>query len=289
MNRISVLGSLAIWMSLVFAPLEELSAIENWPCWRGPRGDGTSQETNLPLQWGPQENIAWKTPIPGEGHASPIVWEDRVYLISCDTKAHSRHLLAFDLQSGSLLWNKKVIDSPLETKHQLNSYASSTPATDGERIYVAFLQSDQRTVIATNVSAPREVTLGDMIVAAYDMNGEKVWMAKPGPFVSVHGFCSCPVIHGDLVIVNGDHDGDSFIVALDKRTGREVWKVPRKNKTRSYCTPIVRSFAGRTQMILSGTNRLPAMIRQPETSYGRWMARPNSSLHRWSMMGKGSS
>jgi outer membrane protein assembly factor BamB len=117
----------------------------------------------------------------------------------------------------------------------LNSFASSTPATDGERVYVSFLDA------------------GKMAVAAYDFAGNPLWLARPGAFSSVHGYCSCPVLFEDKVIVNGDHDGDAYLVALDRATGRTLWKVDRENKTRSYVTPIIRRFDGRTQMILSGS------------------------------------
>jgi outer membrane protein assembly factor BamB len=107
--------------------------------------------------------------------------------------------------------------------------------------------------MARNVSNPRPVTPGKMVVAAYDFDGNQKWLVRPGEFTSVHGYCSCPVLHQDLVIVNGDHDGDSYIVALNKMTGETVWKAERQNKTRSYVTPLIRNIDGRTQMVLSGS------------------------------------
>jgi len=95
-----------------------------------------------------------------------------------------------------------------------------------------------------------------MVVAAYDFDGNQKWLVKPGGFVSVHGYCSCPVLFEDLVIVNGDHDGDSYIVALDRTTGKTVWKVERDHKTRSYATPIIREVAGRTQMVVCGSKSI---------------------------------
>ena len=243
-------------------------AAENWPGWRGPRGDGTSQETSAPTNWSTEEHVRWKVDLPGEGHASPIVWGDRVFIVSCLPETRARVLLSLDRDTGKIIWQKTVVESQLETKHGLNSYASSTPATDGELIYVAFLKSSDKMVTATNVSKPREVTLGEMVVAAYDFEGNRRWMAQPGEFVSVHGFCSCPVIFEDLLIINGDHDGDSYIVALEKTTGRQVWKIPRQNKTRSYVTPIVRQFGGKTQMILSGDKSVTSY--DPRTGAPIW-------------------
>lgn len=248
------------------------ASAENWPGWRGPRGDGHSSETDLPIKWTATENIAWKVPLPGEGHASPIVWQEHLFIVNCVTDTGARNLLALNRKSGKVLWQQTAIECPLETKHSLNSYASSTPATDGELVYVTFLESNNEKVVATNVSQPRDVTLGRMVVAAYDFQGRQRWIARPGQFVSVHGYCTCPVLFENLLILNGDHDGDSYIVALDKRTGSQVWKVPRAHKTRSYVTPIIRQFAGRTQMILSGSKSV--------TSYD-----PRTGEQIWSMDG----
>lgn len=208
---------------------------EDWPGWRGPRGDGTSEETNVPVVWSDSQNVAWKTQVPGKGHASPIVWNDHVFVVSCDEDKQERILLAIDRVSGKQLWQQVVLRSPLEDKHQLNSFASSTPATDGKLVYVTFLDRSQ------------------MVVAAYDFRGKQRWLVRPGGFSSKHGYCSCPVLFEDKVIVNGDHDGDAYLVALDRTTGKTLWKVDRENKTRSYSTPLVREIDGRTQMVLSGS------------------------------------
>jgi outer membrane protein assembly factor BamB len=146
----------------------------------------------------------------------------------------ARVLLCLDRKSGRILWEQTVLISPLERKHSLNSHASSTPANDGELVFVAFLDRNE------------------MVVAAYDFAGKQRWLVRPGPFASMHGFCSSPVLFKDTVIVNGDHDGDSYLVALDRATGRAVWKTPRQNHTRSYCAPIIRELDGRTQMVLTG-------------------------------------
>ncbi|HUG90041.1 MAG TPA: PQQ-binding-like beta-propeller repeat protein [Planctomycetaceae bacterium] len=244
-------------------------AAENWNAWRGPRGDGTSREAHAPVRWSATENVAWKVPVPGDGHASPIIWDDRVFLVTCLPDRQERMLLGVDAATGRTLWQQSVVRSPLETKHQLNSHASSTPATDGELVYVAFLEVDGRTQTARNVSEPRPVTPGQVVVAAYDFEGHRRWVARPGEFVSVHGFCSCPLLFEDLVIINGDHDGDSYLAALDRGTGRTVWKVPRENQTRSYVTPIIREFGGRTQMILSGDRTVASY--DPRTGGRHWI------------------
>ena len=236
-------------------------AAEDWPGWRGPRGDGSSAEQNVVSAWdgATGKNIAWKSPVPGTGHSSPIVVRGRVFLQTCVPETLERVLLCYDRASGKPLWRKTVVKSLLETKHGLNSYASSTPASDGETVYATFLETDGETVTATNVSAPRPVNTGRMVVAAYDFDGKQKWIVRPGGFISVHGFCTNPVLYKDLVILNGDHDGDSYIVALKKSNGETVWKIDREHKTRSYVTPIIREAAGKTQMVLSGSHSVVSL------------------------------
>jgi hypothetical protein len=243
---------------------------ENWPAWRGPRGDGTSEESNVPTHWNAAtgENIAWKVEVPGEGHSSPIVWNDSLFLVSCLTESEERVLLCLDRRTGDKRWQQIVIKSPLETKHARNSFASGTPATDGKLVYVAFQEVDGSTIPAPNVGNARLVTPGKMVVAAYDFQGQRQWLVRPGDFISAHGFCSCPILYKDLVIINGDHDGDSYIVALDKESGETVWKVPREHKTRSYVTPIIRSIDGRDQMVLSGSKCVVSL--DPATGETIW-------------------
>lgn len=251
--------SLAILLVCVFA---SLATAENWPGWRGPRGDGTSEEPTVPTAWNGAtgENIAWKVPTPGGGHSSPIVWGDRLFVTGCVDETEERVLACYNAKTGDKLWQQTVLKAPLEKKHNLNSYASGTPVTDGKTIYVTFLDPE--------FSSKTERTPGEMVVAAYDFDGRQLWVAKPGRFASVHGFCSSPVLFEDLLIVNGDHDGDSYIVALKKDTGEEVWKFDRVHKTRSYCTPIIREIDGRTQMIFSGSKCVTSL--DPRTGKEHW-------------------
>lgn len=237
------------------------AAAENWPGWRGPRGDGSSEESGVPTRWdgANDQNIAWKVEVPGTGHASPVIWNDRIFLVSCLEPEQDRVLLCLDRRSGKTFWQKSVLRSPLEKKHALNSYASSTPTTDGELVYVTFLEGTKQ----------GEAKGAQMAVAAYDFDGNQKWLVRPGPFSSVHGYCSCPVLFEDKLIVNGDHDGDAYLVALDRATGETVWKTPRENKTRSYSTPIIRDIDGRTQMILSGS--LSVASYDPRTGSRHWI------------------
>ena len=258
---------IVIATAVIFLPPGQANA-ENWNVWRGPRGDGTSNEKNVPQHWNHEDNLAWKTAVPGTGHASPIIWNDKLFLVTCDESTQERILLCFDRKSGNIVWQQVVLRATLETKHGLNSYASSTPATDGKLVFVTFLEPDGQLVPALNVSTQRMVSSGNMVVVAYDLEGKQQWLARPGKFDSVHGFCSCPVLYKNLLIVNGDHDGDSYIVALNRNTGRTVWKIPREHKTRSYVTPIIRTIEGRTQMMLSGS--LSVTSYDPDTGKLLW-------------------
>ena len=242
----------AIFSLLFLTAIPFLQAnIENWPGWRGPRGDGSSLDPGVPVSWNLKENLVWKAPLPGKGHASPIVWENRVYVVTAIEGTRQRALLCIDRKTGREIWQKNILESPFERIHQLNSRASSTPVTDGKRIYLSFLDGN------------------DMFIAAYDMAGTPLWRKRPGNFSSRHGYCSSPIIWKDKLIINGDHDGDAYIVALDRTTGDPLWKTERPNKTRSYCTPIIRNIKGRNQMILSG-NKCVASY-DPDTGRQHWI------------------
>ncbi len=235
---------------LLVAGLQAAGA-ENWPGFRGPRGDGTSAEKGLPVKWSATENVAWKVEIPGRGHASPAIWKDRIFLVSALEETGERILLCLDRRTGKTLWQRSVLKAPLEPIHSLNSYASSTPLTDGERVYVSFLDRDR------------------MFLAAYDYQGNRLWEARPGPFSSKHGYSSSPILYRDRIIVNGDHDGDGFLVALDRKTGRVLWKTERPNKTRSYCTPIIRTVNGVPRLMLSGSKCVASY--SPEDGSLQWI------------------
>ena len=221
--------------TIVLVSLLANSSAGEWPGWRGPTGDGVVSDEKAPLEWSIEKDVNWKVKIPGKGHASPIIWGDELFLVSADEDSGERLLMCLNIKSGKTLWKKTVLESPIEKVHRKNSRASSTPVTDGKSIYVSFLDQER------------------MFIAAYNLEGKKLWEKRPGIFSSVHGYCSSPILWKDKVIINGDHDGNAYIVALNKETGNEVWKTPRPNKTRSYCTPLIRTIGGRNQLILSGS------------------------------------
>ncbi|MBI5395643.1 MAG: PQQ-binding-like beta-propeller repeat protein [Verrucomicrobia bacterium] len=223
----------------------------DWPCWRGTRGDGVSDETRLPVRWSATENITWKTALPGWGHSSPAIWGDRIFLTTYVEDGGKRQLLCLDRRNGKLLWERVVLASPPEKKHKFNSFASSTPATDGQRVWVPFFQ------------AP------DVQLACYDMDGKELWRKSPGTFKSVHGFCSSPLLYKDLVILNCDQDDLAYIVAYEKTTGKERWRIDRPNRTRSYCAPLIVKAAGKMQMVLSGSKCVASY--DPDTGRQHWL------------------
>jgi outer membrane protein assembly factor BamB len=230
--------------------LSGAAAAEDWPGWRGPRSDGTSAETDLPVRWSADENVRWKVSVPGIGHSSPIVSGNCIFLTSCREETKERILLCYDRRDGKLLWERVVLTAPLERKHQFNTYASSTPATDGTHVFVSFLAQSRA------------------VVACYGTDGLKVWQTSPGEFHSVHGYCSAPVLYKDLVILNEDQDDPrAFIVALDKATGTERWRIARPG-VRSYCPPTIVEAAGRTQMVLSGSSHVTSY--DPATGAKLW-------------------
>ena len=222
----------------------------DWAVWRGPQGDGVSAEKGFPTRWSATENVRWKTPCPA-GHASPIIVGERLFTAGFDAAAESRLLLCFNRETGAELWRREVFKAPLERVHSENSRASSTPACDGERVYCAFLDGREP------------------VVSAYTLTGDSAWSVRPGVFSSVHGFCSTPVLWKDKVIVNCDHDGPGYIVALARADGRELWRIERPNQTRSYVAPLIRVVHGKPQMVLSGSKCIAGY--DPDTGELLWM------------------
>jgi outer membrane protein assembly factor BamB len=231
---------------------------ENWPGWRGPRGDGTSAEKDVPTTWGPDENVRWKGKLPGPGNSSPIVWGDRVFLTqSLDKKGTERAVMCFDRGDGKLLWQKAIPFRGEDPTHGTNPYCAATPVTDGER------------VIASHGSAG---------VVCYDFAGKQLWHRDLGKFVHIWGTAASPILHGDLVILNCGPGERTFLVALDKKTGNEVWKVDEPGGksglkgasewTGSWSTPRIVNIRGQDQLIMSWPNAVKAY--DPKTGEVIW-------------------
>jgi len=240
----------AILLAGLLASSTTTAKAEFWPGWRGPRGDGTCIEQDVPANWDPAGAI-WKTEIPGQGHASPIVWGDRVCTVTGLPATQERALLCLDRISGKILWQETVVQGPLEKINKENSYASGTPVTDGERVFVAFRVGD------------------DIVVAAHDLaSGKQLWLVRPGTHTGEWGFSNEPVLFKNKVILDGDSKGDSFLVALSRDDGRTLWRVKRTHQGISYSAPLIREMAGRTQLIQCGDRCVASF--DPDTGRQLW-------------------
>ena len=250
----------------------------NWPAWRGPEGSGVSTEKNLPVEWAADKNILWKTPIDGRGHSSPVVWGKRIFLtpavegpvvpgakamthmfdgkewahpesVGADRK-HTFKVVALDRETGKVLWDRVAWEgTPYDNRHRKSSYAASTPATDGDRVYAFF---------------------GTEGLFAYDMNGKLAWKVDLGKLgTGGMGTGTSLVVHRNVVIVQADEeDGkNSFIVGLDSKTGKEVWKTARKVQA-SWTTPLLVDTGKRTELITVGNEMVVAY--DPATGKELW-------------------
>jgi outer membrane protein assembly factor BamB len=245
-----------------------IQAQSNWPQWRGLDASGVSTETNLPSEWDETKNIRWKTTIPGRGHSSPIVWGTRVFLTTAiegpvvpgaEAVRHIRQgqeykhpdsvgadhsytlkLLCIELDTGKIVWDKTVYEGTVyDNRHRKNTYASSTPVTDGQFIYVSFEAEG---------------------LYCYDFNGKRVWKASLGKIAKGGmGPGTSPVLFQNLVILQCDQEyGEgSFIAAVDKKTGKEVWRAAR-NQRRSWATPLLIRSSDRNELVTSGPQKIIA-------------------------------
>lgn len=225
---------------------------DDWPAWRGPKGNGISNETKAPMKWSPSENIAWRTEIPGRGRSSPIVVGSRVLVTTGVEEDQSRRVICIDRSTGAILWSQTVHSGPGGKMHQDNTMASSTPASDGERVFAAFVD-DQ-----------------GMKVVALDMQGKILWNATPGTYYSNHGFAASPVLYGGGVIINGHQDGTAFVVMLDRENGKEIWRYTPEVNQRSFSTPVLTQDEGQDLLVLTGSQQTLAL--NPLTGAKVWQA-----------------
>jgi len=210
----------------------------NWPSWRGPENNGVSRETEFPTSWSKSNNIVWQTPLPGPGNSTPIVWGNRVFITCALDKGARRGVICFDRKDGKVLWQQDLPYATKEPSHETNPYCSSSPITDGER------------VIAWQGSAG---------LVAYDMDGKLLWHRNDlGPFTHIWGNASTPLFDGDNVIAYFGPGLNVFVAAFDKKTGKDVWRIPlddAKAKTvdqfyGSWSSPVIREADGKKELIL---------------------------------------
>jgi outer membrane protein assembly factor BamB len=229
----------------------DVAAPGDWPWWRGPTRNGVAEPgQNPPLKWSDTENILWKAPIPGRGHGSPIVVGNRVIVNTADSERGVQSVLCFDRKTGEQLWETVVHTGGLtKAGNNKSSLASSTPACDGERIYVNFLNKDA--IHAT----------------ALDLNGKKIWQQKVTDYVLHQGFGSSPAIYKNLVLVAADNKGKGLLAGLDRATGDVVWKRERP-KMPNYASPIVLNVAGKDQLFFTGCDLVTSL--DPATGSQIW-------------------
>ncbi len=214
-------------VTLVFLPSVTAGAQEAWPRFRGMNGTGVSA-TRFPTQWS-DKDYAWQVKLPGMGHSSPVIWQDRLFVLSADPQDATRYVLCFDTKSGTKRWQRTFTSSPHHI-HSRNSFASPTPAADADHVYCAWATPAQTTFMAL------------------DHEGKTVWQRELGPFPSQHGFGVSPIVYQDMVILcvqkrkperNGPRTNDSFILAVDRRTGKTRWRTERQSEVASYATPFI--------------------------------------------------
>jgi outer membrane protein assembly factor BamB len=251
----------------------------NWPQWRGPDGQGVSTETGLPSEWTATKNVKWKTTIAGRGHSSPIVWGKKIFLttaldgevipgrtpgvthklldgtdfvhpdaVGADLK-HTFKVICVDRDTGKILWERVAYEGPVhDSRHKKASFASSTPATDGKYVFAFF---------------------GTEGLYAYDYNGKLLWKRDLGKLGTASvGYGVSPILFGNLVIMQCDESGgQSFIVAFDKRTGKEAWRVARKVDV-TWSSPVLVHTATRTELVTAATEAIIAY--DPATGKELW-------------------
>jgi outer membrane protein assembly factor BamB len=280
----------AVFFALALPGFVDAAEVSAWPTWRGSSATGAAPGTQPPLTWSDTQNIKWKTKIPGLGFSTPIIWKDRIFLMTAietseegaaattaseatpppsapppggppprggdpkgkggkrggpgggsgpgpkPSKFHEFVVLAVDRGTGKIVWQKTARrEVPHEGRHPTNSFASASPATDGERLYVPF---------------------GSRGFYCYDLQGNRIWEKDLGDMRTRNSFGegSSPALAGDKLIITWDHEGQSFIVALDKKTGSEVWRKNRDERS-SWSTPVIVEVGGKLQAIVAASTR----------------------------------
>ena len=243
-SRVHIAFLAALGGALLSVAHAALPAGANWPAWRGD-GSGISTDTNLPVTWSATNNVVWRTPLPGEGSSSPIVWDRRVFLTASTDGGSNRLVFCLDAQTGRVLWQRPFVASRIPQTDPKAGYAPATAATDGRRLYV-FLDSPG--------------------LMAFDFEGTLLWTLPLGPFKSPYNITASPIVFRDRVIQCCDHWGGGFILAADAATGQVLWKTPRV-RNYQYGTPLLLEHAGAWQVIAPATT---VKSYDPLTGEERW-------------------
>jgi outer membrane protein assembly factor BamB len=221
-------------------------AARYWSRWRGPSYQGLVSGTKYPDRWSAKENVRWRTPVPGSGNSSPIVWGDRIYLTTAYEDGRRVSMLAFRRSDGARLWEAFAPEGRVGRQHQKNGHASATPSTDGQRIYVS---------------------LGARGLMAVDLDGKVVWHQDLGAINNYHGPAGSALLYRDRLILFQDQQGGGFIAAFDTKTGKQIWRTPRA-ATVGWGTPAAVRVGGRDEIIVNSQGRVIAY--NPENGAEYW-------------------
>jgi outer membrane protein assembly factor BamB len=251
------MGILVLATCVVFTVNTPCAEGSGWPTWRGPKMTGLAENADPPVTFGEEENLRWKVAVPGRGHSTPVIWDDRLFLltaipqddepaaeaggggpfgISTPEVPYSFDVICMDRHSGKTLWRKTArTETPHEGHHPDHGFASGSPVTDGRHVWAFF---------------------GSRGLYCFDMDGQLVWSRDLGRMRTRRSFGegSSPTLTADAVIVLMDQEEDSFIIAVHKQTGKTLWKQARDELT-SWTTPLVVTHGGRTEVVVNGTNR----------------------------------
>jgi outer membrane protein assembly factor BamB len=250
-----------IVLAIVAVLVATSAGAEDWPAWRGPAGTGHSSERGLPLVWSPTKNVCWKTPLPGPGNSTPVVSRGRVFLTQATEGGKKRALYCLDAGDGSILWQRTVECADREPTHDTNPYCSASPATDGRCVIVSF---------------------GSAGLACYDFEGRQRWRRDFGPCHHIWGNAASPVLCEGLVLLNFGPGERTFLAAVDKETGHDVWRAEEPGGkfggkfgdkggaewVGAWSTPVVANLQGRTELIMSWPGALKAY--DPSTGRVLW-------------------
>lgn len=215
----------AMLASLVLTVLAGNGVAQEWARFRGPNGSGISEAKGIPVSW-TEADYCWTLDLPGEGISSPVLWGEKLFVTSAEVDTGQRWLLCIDAAAGKELWRKSFPFDKYK-KHKVNTFATSTPAADAERVYVLWQAKDASQL------------------TAFDHEGNEVWSFDVGPFEGGHGGGISPIVYEDLVIVGNDQEGPSSIIAVEAKTGKLGWQTERSSTRATYATPCVFQAPGR--------------------------------------------
>ena len=221
-----------IFIFLFTASVCNLSASENWNRFRGINGEGRFKKINLPVTWNSRD-YTWEIKLPGVGHSSPVIWGNKLFTTCASTSGATQYVSSIDCKTGQVLWQKEFNSVPY-SHHKFNSYASSSPAVDQDFVFVSWTTKNSNDLICM------------------DHSGKLIWRRDFGTFQTQHGNGFSPIVHKEFVFVTHDHESDSALFALNRKTGKTLWKVDRIGSKPSSSTPtIYETNNGKTYVVSS--------------------------------------